>query len=132
MVLTEELVLQGLERTDPLLRVEAQHFLHQVVAGRAHLRQDPLQGDLNVVLERGPHERHVLWPVTLRGRAHDLEYLVQLVALGRATEQRRSLVQFTHDAAARPDVNGRGVGHAQQHLKHTCYNTLRNNLTEFK
>lgn len=45
-----------------------------------------------------------------------LEYFAQLVALGRAGEQRPQHVQLGNDAADRPDVDGRGVRQAEQHL----------------
>ena len=51
----------------------------------------------------------VVGPNLLAGSAEQLEYLVQLVLLALAAEQRRHVDEFSKDAADRPDVDVRRV-----------------------
>ncbi len=107
---------QGLAGRDPLVRVEAEHLSDEVLRLRVHLRADVGPGPGRGRAEVGSGDGGLLRPVLLRGGAHDVKDLLQLVHLVLAGEERLAQEELGKDAPAGPDVHWCCIGQAHQHL----------------
>ncbi len=88
----------------------------EILGVLVHLRDDvpppPGRGGLEV----GPGDGCLLRPVLLRRGAHHIKHLLQLVHLVVPGKEGLPQEQLGEDAAAGPDVHGRGVGQPHQDL----------------
>ena len=107
---------QRLRRSQPLLRVEEQHPVEEVAGAGVEIRQDRCHAAAARVREVAAEDARLLRPVRLGGRPEHVEDLAKLVDLVLAGEEGLPGDELGEDASAAPEVDGRGVGGAQEDL----------------